>query len=104
MQVSGEHENQARSEQQEVDSDHDGQGLVHRRRADVVGQASQGENGVASDSAVSPGTAAHIWTSKFSPAILGVQILYALVFLTCSEHYATNHCDQGHSQPGMMGN
>lgn len=41
MQVSGEHENQARSEQQEVDSDHDGQGLVHRRRADVVGQASQ---------------------------------------------------------------
>lgn len=41
MQVSGEHENQARSEQQEVDSDHDGQGLVHRRRADMVGQASQ---------------------------------------------------------------
>lgn len=41
MQVSGEHENQAGGEQQEVDSDHDGQGLVHGRRADVVGQASQ---------------------------------------------------------------
>lgn len=41
MQVSGEQENQAGGEQQEVDSHHDGQGLVHGRRADVVGQASQ---------------------------------------------------------------